>query len=80
MKKLKHVGMTILLEKSISFSSSHWNFCNTFGCIDGKNRQLKFLVISGFMILVVGVSDCLKVERGNSSATYVNSEKLPSEP
>jgi len=66
--------------KSISFSSSYWNFCNTYGCIDGKHLQLKFVLISGFMIPVEGVSDRLKVERGSSSATYVTSGKLLSEP
>ena len=51
-KKFKPVRMKIRLEKSISFSSSRWNYCITFGCIVGKHRLLKFLLISGYMILL----------------------------
>jgi len=72
--------MKILLEKDISFSSSHCNISSISRCFDGKHHQLKFLLISGFMILDEGVSVCLKAERGSSSATYVTSGKLPSEP
>jgi len=63
--------MKFLLEKDISFSSSHWNISSISRCFDGKHHQLKFVLISGFMIRVEGVSDRLKVERGSSSATYV---------
>jgi len=71
--------MKILPEKVISFSSSHWNFCSTLVCIDGKHIQLKFLLLCEHMILVEGVSDCLMMERGSSSATYVASRRLLSQ-
>jgi len=69
--------MKILPGIFISFSSDHWNFCSNFGCIDRKHRQLKFLLMSGYMILVDVVSDCLKMKRVISCAAYyVNSRKL----
>jgi hypothetical protein len=71
--------MKILPEKGISFSSSHWNFSSTLICIGGKHNQLKFFLIPEYTILVEGVSDCLMMERGSSSATYVAGRKLLSE-
>ena len=78
-QKLKHVRMNIILEKWYFVFLQPLEFLQHVGCIDGKHSQLKFLLISGYMILVESVSDCLKMERGSSSSTYVASRKLLSE-
>ena len=75
-QKFKPVRMKIHSEKGISFSCSQWNFCSNSGCTEGKHRQLKFLLISGYIILVEGVTDCLEMERRSSYTTYVASKKL----
>ena len=66
-------------KKVFRFLPATWNFSSTLICIDGKHNQLQFLLISEYMILVEGVSDCLMMERGSSSATYVAGRKLLSE-
>ena len=76
-KKFKALRMKVLRKKAFRFSEET-GFSATFVCIDWKHYQLKFLLISGHMILVEGLSDSLKMKRGKSSATYVSSRKIHS--